>query len=69
MIAAPGRQPETSDAALEPLDDITLVAAGVALAVLIVEVGLWIGGRRGQRSADVVRREEAPRAGERRVDA
>jgi hypothetical protein len=69
MIAAPGRQPETSDAVLEPLDDITLVAAGVALAVLIVEVGLWIGARRGQRSADVVQHEEAPRTGERRVDA
>ena len=69
MIAAPGRQPDTSDAALEPLADITLVAAGVALAVLIVELGIWIGARRGQRSADVVQHEEALRASERRADA
>ena len=69
MIAAPGRQPDTSDAALEPLDDITLVAAGVALAVLVIEVGLWIGARRGQRSADAAQYEEAPRASERRADA
>ena len=69
MIAAPGRQPDTSDAALEPLADITLVAAGVALAVLIVELGIWIGARRGQRSADVVQHEAALRASERRADA
>jgi hypothetical protein len=69
MIAAPGRQPETSDAALEPLADITLVAAGVALAMLVVEAGLWIGARRSQRRVEAVQREELPRASERRADA
>jgi len=64
MIAPPGRDPTT----MESLRDITLVAAGIALAVIVVEVGLWIGARRAERAVSPVQREEPGGVTERRSD-
>ena len=61
-----GHDPERH--ALEPLRDITLVAAGIALAVFVVEVGLWIGARRAQRAVIKAQHEEAGRATEHRSE-
>jgi FtsZ-interacting cell division protein ZipA len=53
---------------MQSLRDITFVAAGIALAVLVVEVGLWLGARRAERAVvQAARREEAGRAAEHRM--
>jgi hypothetical protein len=68
MIAAPVTIPNAQRHALESLRDITLVAAGIALAVLVIEVGIWIGARRAQRAVIKAQHEEAGRAAEHRSE-
>jgi FtsZ-interacting cell division protein ZipA len=53
---------------LESLRDITLIAVGIALAVLVVEAGLWIGARRARRAVMDAQAEDAAREAEHRSE-
>ena len=54
---------------MESLRDITLVAAGIALAVIVFELGIWIGARRAERAVVQVQHEEPGGVAEHRSDA
>lgn len=53
---------------MESLRDITLIAAGIALAVIVFELGLWIGARRAERAVARAQNEEPAGVAERHSD-